>query len=46
MQQSWFGFKGCEKELQQTCVEVLFYGCSCVFHLSDNDRRDSHFMGS
>ena len=24
----------------------LFYGCSYMHHLSGNDRRDSHFMGS
>ena len=24
----------------------LFYGCSYMFHLSGNNRRDSHFMGS
>ena len=24
----------------------LFYGCSYVHHLSGNDRRDSHFVGS
>ena len=24
----------------------LFYGCSYVFHLSGNNRRNSHFMGS
>ena len=24
----------------------LFYGCSCVHHLSGNNRRDSHVMGS
>ena len=24
----------------------LFYGCSSMFHLSGNNRRDSHFMGS
>ena len=24
----------------------LFYGCSYMHHLSGNNRRDSHFMGS
>ena len=24
----------------------LFYGCSYMYHLSGNNRRDSHFMGS
>ena len=27
-------------------VTRLFYGCSYMFHLSGNNRRNSHFMGS
>ena len=27
-------------------ISNRFYGCSYMFHLSGNNRRDSHFMGS
>ena len=30
----------------QASFPRLFYGCSYMFHLSGNNRRDSHFMGS
>jgi len=34
-------------EYFRVCTQIrLFYGCSYMHHLSGNNRRDSHFMGS
>ena len=37
---------GCRHRSEALGAARLFYGCSHMHHLSGNNRRNSHFMGS